>query len=234
MINSLYNFYRSKDWINFRKYIIQQRGLICEECGKTIFEAGQAIIHHIQHLTEKNYLDKKISLNPANVKIICPLCHNKIHNRVFIKQKVIIVLTPPFSPSWENWKRENIKESDFIYDINKIWDCFSEFGYKKPSELNQIIFSIANNVNDLIKQRAGNNTNYYYHISYRDEKKIERLFYYIKADKIIYINDKIEDCLTYLDYNFSEMKEKFSKFVVDFYPPPSNEFFKNLNDCRVD
>lgn len=201
MINSLYNFYRSKDWINFRKYIIQQRGLICEECGKTIFEAGQAIIHHIQHLTEKNYLDKKISLNPANVKIICPLCHNKIHNRVFIKQKVIIVLTPPFSPSWENWKRENIKESDFVYDINKIWDCFSEFGYKKPSELNQIIFSIANNVNDLIRQRAGNNSNYFYHISYRDEKKIERLFYYIKADKIIYINDKIEDCLTYLDYN---------------------------------
>lgn len=234
MINSLYNFYRSKDWINFRKYIIQQRGLICEECGKTIFEAGQAIIHHIQHLTEKNYLDKKISLNPANVKIICPLCHNKIHNRVFIKQKVIIVLTPPFSPSWENWKRENIKESDFIYDINKIWDCFSEFGYKKPSELNQIIFSISNNVNDLIKQRAGNNTNYYYHISYKDEKKIERLFYYLKADKIIYINDSLEDCLTYLEYQFSEMKEKFSKFVSDFYPPPSDDFLKKLNDCRVD
>ena len=232
MVNSLYNFYRCKEWIDFRKYIIQQRGLICEECGKNIFEAKQAIIHHIQHLNEKNFLDKKISLNPDNVKVICPQCHNEIHNRTFVKQNVIIIITPPFSPNWEKWKKENIKESDFIFDINKIWECFSEFGERKPSELNQLIFSISNNVNDLIKQRVGKNRNYFYHISYKEEKKIERVFHYIKADEIKYLHDEKINCLNNLKKKFPELEEKFSKFILEFDPPPSEKFLKNLNDCR--
>ena len=59
---SLYNFYRTKEWENFRKVItnerINERGeLICEYCGKPIVKAYDIILHHINHLTEENYTD---------------------------------------------------------------------------------------------------------------------------------------------------------------------------------
>ena len=51
----LHNFYKSKKWRDFRKTIILERGLVCEECGKTILDSKELHVHHIKELNKDNY-----------------------------------------------------------------------------------------------------------------------------------------------------------------------------------
>ena len=80
---SLYNFYRTKEWENLLKVIRNERispeGFnICEYCGKPIVKPYDCIGHHINHLTEENYTDYNISLNPVNIQLVHHKCHNLI------------------------------------------------------------------------------------------------------------------------------------------------------------
>ena len=70
----LKRFYSSDEWINFRQIILLQRskhdGIHCERCDKRIVVSKHIQLHHIIELTEENYKDKMISLNPdVNVNI---------------------------------------------------------------------------------------------------------------------------------------------------------------------
>ena len=43
-----------------------------------IYSAG-VIVHHIEPLTEENYMDESISLNPDNLMALCRDCHAEMH-----------------------------------------------------------------------------------------------------------------------------------------------------------
>ena len=66
----LSDFYKSDKWETLRAIVISERvnpsdGFIyCEYCGKPITRAYDLIAHHVQELTETNYQDAEISLNP--------------------------------------------------------------------------------------------------------------------------------------------------------------------------
>ena len=69
---SLYNFYRSDNWTNLLKVLKLQRvdtngNIICEYCNKPIVRAYDCIGHHKVELTEENYTDADISLNPDSI-----------------------------------------------------------------------------------------------------------------------------------------------------------------------
>lgn len=72
-------FYQSKAWEKCRRAYIKSVGGLCEKCKSMgIYSAG-VIVHHIEPLTEENYMDESISLNPDNLMLLCRSCHEQIH-----------------------------------------------------------------------------------------------------------------------------------------------------------
>ena len=49
---------------------------LCQICGATAKE-----VHHIKFLTPDNISNPDITLNPANLVLVCYDCHNYIHQR---------------------------------------------------------------------------------------------------------------------------------------------------------
>ena len=146
----LSDFYKSKEWVELTQIIRLQRMndngvLICEHCDKPIIAKYDCICHHIIELTEANYTDAAIALNPSNIMLVHHRCHNKIHNKLGIgKKAVYIVYGSPLSGK-STFVRDNMDYGDYVIDIDNIWQCVSYSNkYVKPNRLKQNVFSIRN------------------------------------------------------------------------------------------
>lgn len=65
------SFYNSKAWRKCRKAYAESRFLLCEVCGEPGVE-----VHHIQELTPDNISDPSVTLNWANLQLLCHSCHD--------------------------------------------------------------------------------------------------------------------------------------------------------------
>ena len=144
---SLYDFYRTKKWEQFRQALINERTnkngeIKCEECGKSIVKAYDIILHHTVELTEENHLDANISLNPNKIKLVHHRCHNLIHEKLaYTPKQVFIVYGAPLSGK-SKYVKEISNIGDFIVDIDNIWQCVSGCErYIKPNRLTAVVFS---------------------------------------------------------------------------------------------
>lgn len=72
-------FYSSEAWNQCRESFKKSKGGLCEECLKQgIFTPGE-IVHHVTVLTPENIECPEVSLDWSNLKLVCRLCHAKIH-----------------------------------------------------------------------------------------------------------------------------------------------------------
>lgn len=69
-------FYKSKQWRDVRRYIIERDLGLCCRCGKP----GN-IVHHKIYITPENINDPHITLNEDNLETLCEVCHNQEHKR---------------------------------------------------------------------------------------------------------------------------------------------------------
>ena len=96
-------FYRSRSWREFVELLKIERTdengfIICAHCGKPIVKKYDCIGHHKEELTEENYENPEISLNPDNVVLVHQRCHNLIHDKLgYVEKKVYIVYGSPLS-----------------------------------------------------------------------------------------------------------------------------------------
>lgn len=83
-------FYRTKEWKSLRDQVRLRDRLKCNRCKKIVPTTWKTskngipysvhgIVHHKIHLTDENYLDASISLNPDNCELLCISCHNIVH-----------------------------------------------------------------------------------------------------------------------------------------------------------
>ena len=76
-MRSRIQFYKSKTWQKARDAYVKKRisidGGLCEVCG---CDYG-LIVHHKIWLTDENYTDPDIALNPENFRYECQSCHNR-------------------------------------------------------------------------------------------------------------------------------------------------------------
>lgn len=159
---TLNNFYRSHEWEGLLQTLKLERihsngNLICEHCGKPMFNKYDIIGHHKQELTESNVNDYNISLNPNNIILIHFKCHNKIHQRFGYEKprKIYIVYGSPCSGK-TTWVNDNASKDDLIIDIDKIWECISCCDkYNKPNRLKQNVFGIHNTLIEQVNTRLG-------------------------------------------------------------------------------
>ena len=67
-------FYLSQAWMKTRDAYAKSQNGLCERCK----QAGD-IVHHKQYITPKNISNPLITLDWANLELLCQDCHNKEH-----------------------------------------------------------------------------------------------------------------------------------------------------------
>lgn len=219
---SLYNFYRSTSWEDLLVILKAQRVnaqgfIICEECGKPIIKAYDCIGHHKTPLTEENYQDVNIALNPDNIAFVHHACHNRVHNKFgYIQRQVFIVYGSPLSGK-SSYVNEAMNEGDLIVDMDNIWQCVSGCNrYIKPKRLNAIVFGIRDKLYEDIKFRRGKWQNAYVVGGFPYRMDRERLIDSLGAREIFIDTDK-ETCLKRLEECGDRNPEEWEKYIDDWW-----------------
>lgn len=71
--------YKSRDWENVRKVVIDRAHGLCEECMEHGRLTPGSIVHHKIPLTPDNINDRNVTLNPDACMYVCKECHEEIH-----------------------------------------------------------------------------------------------------------------------------------------------------------
>ena len=80
-------FYNSQAWKNTAREYKRSVGGLCERCyAQGIVEPG-VIVHHKIYLTDQNLADTSISLDFANLELLCRQCHAEEHSSENRKQR---------------------------------------------------------------------------------------------------------------------------------------------------
>lgn len=197
---SLYNFYRSKEWQGLLQVLKMERidnngNIICEHCHKPIIKAYDCIGHHKIYLTEENYRDANIALNPDNIAFVHHRCHNFIHNKLaYGCGQVYIVYGAPLSGK-TSFVNESMNWGDLVVDMDSIWQCVSgQKRYEKPKRLNAVVFGIRDNLLEAVRYRKGKWVNAYIIGGYPLKGERERLIDTMGAREVFIDTDK-DTCL---------------------------------------
>lgn len=220
---SLYNFYRSKEWERLLQVLknerIDSQGYnVCEECGKPIVRAYDCIGHHKKELTEENYTDYNISLNPDNIALVHHRCHNRIHNKLgYTQRQVYVVYGSPLSGK-SSYVAEAMAEGDLIIDMDSIWQCVSGCErYVKPNRLKSVVFSVRDNLLESVKYRRGKWLNAYIIGGYPFKAERDRLIDTLGAREVFIDTDK-ETCLNrLLACEDSRNKDEWERYINDWW-----------------
>ncbi len=219
---NLYNFYRSKEWTDLLQILKLERldhqgNIICAHCGKPIVKAYDCIGHHKIYLTELNYIDVTISLNPENIDLVHHKCHNIIHNKLSNSgRQVYIVYGSPLSGK-TSYVNEIAEQGDLIIDIDSIWQCVSGCDrYVKPKKLNAVVFSVRDKLLDAVKYRQGKWSNAYVIGGYPLQGERERLIDTLGAREI-YIESTKEECLLRLKEDVYRDEKEWSKYIDSWW-----------------
>lgn len=202
MFNSLKDFYRSKEWQEFREVVIGQRieedGAVHDEVtGKPIIKKYDIVLHHKEELTEQNVNDRNISLNPDNIMIISHETHNKLHKRFGYSglRKVFIVYGSPCAGK-STWVNKVAGYGDIIMDMDSIWECITNSDkYHKPDALKRNVFAIRDVILEQIMMRVGNWSQAFVIGGYPNKMDRERLADKLGAE-LIHIDTDKETCLS--------------------------------------
>lgn len=159
--NTLSDFYRSKEWEEFRQITISQRmhndGFVyCEHCGKPIVKAYDIILHHMTELTINNVNDANISFNPANIQLVHFKCHNDIHNRFgTYTRHIYLVYGCPLSGK-STFTKERAGVHDLIIDIDKIYEAITNNPpYIKSNRLFDNVKAVQDCLFECVKHKRG-------------------------------------------------------------------------------
>ena len=227
MFASLSQFYNSDKWRTFRLQLIDERtnkvdGVVyCEHCGKPIVQAYDIVAHHKKPLTMSNVNDYSISLNPANVEIVCQRSHNEIHSRFgyTAQRKVYLVYGSPCSgkTTFVNDVKGN---SDLVVDMDNIWQSITGGDrYTKPPALKSIAFAIRETLYDNVKTRAGKWERAYVIAGVPFKSERERLCERLGAE-LIHIGTDKQTCLNRLASDQErtiEQKKEWAGYIEKYW-----------------
>lgn len=167
------SFYASDDWANCKAQVLRERlkdgAIYCEHCNKLILQefnpraknnAGAMVFHHKIYLTDANFNNAEISINPRNIAILHWQCHNEVHNRfggqnTRPEKKVYLITGAPCSGK-TTFARERMQAGDLIVDIDDIWQQISgQPRYTKPDSVGPLVFKTRDTQEELVKMGAG-------------------------------------------------------------------------------
>ena len=199
-----FEFYRSREWEEFRRVIIEERtgadGFVRDEVtGQPIVKQYDIILHHKTELTEENVLDYDISLNPENIMIVSARTHNALHNR-FGQQvrEVYIIYGPPLGGK-TSYVQDAKGAGDLVIDMDNIWQCVTGAErYTRDKRLNAVVFAIRDRLLEAVKYRLGKWNNAWIIGGYPNGAERERLAKELGAREVL-INPGRAECMARLE-----------------------------------
>lgn len=196
MYNTLSDFYRSKEWADFRKVIIAERtaadGFVYDEItGKPIVKAYDVILHHKQELTLENVNDCNVTLNPDNIMVVSFKTHNALHARYgSYTRHTYLVFGCPLSGK-STYVKERAGIHDLIIDVDKIYACISNNPqYIKSGRLYDCMDAVKQTLFDCIRYRRGKFINAFIIGGYPYKGERERLCVELGAEEVFIECDK--------------------------------------------
>lgn len=161
MFNTLGDFYRSKEWSEFRQVIIAERtaadGFVYDEItGKPIVKAYDIILHHKIELTLENVNDASITLNPDNIQVVSFRTHNEIHSRFGRwTRHIYLVYGSPLAGK-KTYVQERAGIHDLIIDTDKIYAGISNNAlYFNSGRLYECKEAVEKALLDCVKHKLG-------------------------------------------------------------------------------
>ena len=216
----LKSFYGSLTWQNFRTFIIAERGLTCQKCGKIISKPVDCILHHTTELTPENYMDSLISLNPEKILMICHDCHDQEHHRFGYRPEhgVYVVYGSPMSGK-TSLVKERMQRGDLVVDMDGLYQAVSLLpSYDKPDNLLKNVLGIHNLLIDNIKTRYGKWNSAWVIGGYADKYKREKLAEDLGAE-LIFCDVSKDECLRRLglDEERKYRKDEWISYVNKWF-----------------
>lgn len=216
-------FYRSKEWADFRAYLIAERtaadGFVYDEItGKPIVKAYDIILHHKTELTLENVNDASITLNPENIQIVSFKTHNEIHNRFGSwTRHVYLVYGSPLSGK-SSYVKERAGIHDIIIDVDKIYACISNNPpYIKSGRLYDCKEAVQQALFDCIKYKRGKWVNAFIIGGYPFKGERERLAAEYGAEEI-FIDCTKEEALSRLEVvQDGRDKKEYEKYIDTWF-----------------
>ncbi len=203
MYNTLSDFYKSKDFDDFKNALKAERteedGFIyCEHCHKRMIMARDIIAHHIEPLTLDNVNDANVSLNPENIQLVHFRCHNDIHDRFgTYTRHVYLIYGCPLSGK-RTFVKERANIHDLIIDIDRIYECISNNPpYVKSGRLYDNVQAVRDALLDCIKFKRGKWVNAFI-ISGAPLKRDREMYETVYGAEPIYIDCDKETALNRL------------------------------------
>ena len=219
----LSDFYRSDAWETFRGILILERTndageIICAHCGQPIVREYDCIAHHKVELTETNYMDATIALNPDNIDLVHHKCHNQIHEKTGYKQKKVYIVWGPPLAGKNTYVQEVAKYGDLILDIDNLWQAVSgRPRYEKPNRIKENVFSLRAHMETMIAQRKGYWNTAYIIGGYALPAERERLAQRLGAE-CIHIDTSREECMARLAGCADGRKiSEWEKYIADWW-----------------
>lgn len=221
----LNDFYRSKEWLLFRLGVIADRTnddgvVVCEHCGKPIVRQYDIIAHHKEPLTERNFRDAGVALNPDNIMLVHHVCHNHIHNKFGrIEREVYVVWGSPLSGK-STWVESVREPGDLVIDMDNIWECVSGCErYVKPDRLKANVFGVRDLLIDQVVRRVGKWNAAYIIGGYPLSGERERLLSRV-GGRGVYIETSKEECMRRLELvndARARQRSEWKKYIEDWW-----------------
>ena len=80
VFNNRDSFYKTKQWIHMRAYIVERDKNECKPCAdRGLVTTDNLIVHHVKPIEFK----PNLSLDESNLMTVCIGCHNYIHGNAF-------------------------------------------------------------------------------------------------------------------------------------------------------
>lgn len=223
MFNTLSDFYRSKEWREFRAYLIAERtredGFVYDEItGKPIVKAYDIILHHKIELTLDNVNDANITLNPDNIQVVSFRTHNEIHNRFGSwTRHVYLVYGCPLSGK-SSYVKERAGIHDLIIDVDKIYACISNNPlYIKSGRLYDCMEAVRQALLDCIKYKRGKYINAFIIGGFPFKGERERIAAEYGAEEV-FIDCTREEALSRLQVaQDGRDKKEWSKYIEVYF-----------------
>lgn len=225
---TLYSFYRSQEWEQFRSVVISERmkdGVVYDEItGKPILKPYDIILHHTEFLTEDNVNDRNISLNPDLIQIVSHRTHNLLHNKFGYKRKEVFLIYGSPCSGKSTYLASVMQRGDLIVDVDRIRQCVSGLEtHEIVPALNSVVFGIRDLLMDAVKTKNGKWNRAYIIGGFpliSDRERICRM----TGAREIYIASTKEECLARLENDPNGRdKSSWKQYIDEWwqrYSPP--------------